>query len=239
MLSHLLTNLSAEAARPGDDALDGHDGRVRCCKCTSYSTLGRYRMSSKRAFDVVVSAVALLATAPIMGALGMVIRSRLGPPVLFRQVRAGLHGRPFELLKFRTMTDARDESGTLLPDERRLTSFGCWLRSTSLDELPELINVLRGDMSLVGPRPLLMHYMPLYSPRQAIRHDVRPGLTGWAQVNGRNTSDWPERLELDAWYVENQSFALDLRILIRTIRTVVLRQGVSSSGHATSPEFEG
>jgi lipopolysaccharide/colanic/teichoic acid biosynthesis glycosyltransferase len=150
-----------------------------------------------------------------------------------------MHARPFELIKFRTMTDQRDDAGRLLADEDRLTSFGAFLRSTSLDELPELWNVLRGDMSLVGPRPLLTEYLPHYSDRQARRHDVRPGLTGWAQVNGRNVPDWEHRLEMDVWYVENRSMGLDLRILLRTVTTVLRRSGVSAEGHATAPKFSG
>jgi sugar transferase EpsL len=193
----------------------------------------------KRTIDLVGATAGSLLLAPVLGVLAVLVRLRLGSPVLFRQQRPGLHGRPFELLKFRTMTDARDVDGNLLPDEQRLTGFGKALRSTSLDELPELWNVLRGDMSLVGPRPLLMEYLPRYSPRQARRHEVRPGVTGWAQVNGRNAPDWEERLEMDVWYVENRTFLLDLRILFRTVLAVLRREGINREGHATAPKFGG
>lgn len=195
-------------------------------------------MSTKRIVDVVVAAVALLVLSPLLVVLAVLVRRRLGSPVLFRQCRPGLHGEPFELLKLRTMTDDRHPDGDLLPDGQRLTSFGRWLRSTSLDELPELINVLRGEMSLVGPRPLLTSYLDHYTPRQARRHEVRPGITGWAQVNGRNATDWDTRLELDVWYVENRSLWLDVRILARTLLTVLRREGISSDGHATMPRFD-
>ncbi len=194
---------------------------------------------TKRLIDVVVAGAGLVVLSPVLAVVGVLVRRRLGSPVLFRQTRPGLHGRPFTMLKFRTMTDARDAGGALLPDAERLPPFGQFLRSTSLDELPELWNVLRGDMSLVGPRPLLTRYLPLYSARQARRHEVRPGITGLAQVSGRNTLGWDERFELDVWYVENRSLALDLRILSRTIARVVRRDGVSAEGHATMPPFEG
>ncbi len=171
--------------------------------------------------------------------LAWLIRSRLGRPVLFRQERPGRHGRPFMMVKFRTMTDARDERGELLPDSERLTPFGQWLRSTSLDELPELWNVLRGEMSIVGPRPLLMRYLPLYNDRQRRRHEVRPGITGWAQVNGRNAVGWLERFEMDVWYVENRTLLLDLRIIALTLRKVIVREGISAAGEATMHEFRG
>lgn len=193
----------------------------------------------KRLLDVVGALAGLLLLSPIIGLITVVVRLRLGSPVLFRQVRPGLHGEPFELVKFRTMTDARNENGRPLPDEERLVPFGRWLRDTSLDELPELWNVLRGDMSLVGPRPLLMEYLPLYTARQAQRHEVRPGMTGWAQVTGRNAASWEEKLEMDVWYVEQQSLLLDLRILVRTLLQVVRREGVSADGHATAPKFRG
>ncbi|MCC7464247.1 MAG: sugar transferase [Gammaproteobacteria bacterium] len=193
----------------------------------------------KRAFDAAVTAVLLLALAGPMALLALGIRWRMGSPVLFRQMRPGLQGRPFEIIKFRTMTDERDERGELLPDVRRLTAFGRFLRSTSMDELPELWNVLRGDMSLVGPRPLLMEYLPLYNRRQAQRHDVRPGLTGWAQVNGRNAIDWERKFELDVWYVENQSLWLDVRILWMTLMRVLARKGISQEGHVTAGRFRG
>lgn len=194
---------------------------------------------AKRLVDVLGAGVATVLLAPVAAVLAVLVRLKLGRPVLFRQIRPGLHGRPFALIKFRTMTEDRGADGRLLPDEQRLPPFGRWLRSTSLDELPELLNVLRGDMSLVGPRPLLMEYLDLYSPRQARRHEVRPGLTGWAQVNGRNTPDWDTRLEMDVWYVENHSLALDLRILARTVRAVLRREGISQPGHVTAEPFRG
>lgn len=193
----------------------------------------------KRLFDCVVAASALLVLSPILLATALLVRVKLGSPVLFRQQRPGLHGQPFMMLKFRTMIDAVDRDGQPLPDAERLTPFGRWLRASSLDELPELLNILRGDMSLVGPRPLLMRYLPLYSPEQARRHDVRPGLTGWAQINGRNALSWEEKFALDQWYVEHRSFLLDLRILWLTALKVVKREGISSAGEATMPPFTG
>ena len=193
----------------------------------------------KRLFDIFVSAGALIVLSPLMVCLALLIRVKLGAPVLFSQVRPGLNTGPFRMYKFRSMTNARDAHGSLLPDAERLTPFGKFLRASSLDELPELFNILRGDMSLVGPRPLLMEYLPLYSARQARRHEVRPGLTGWAQVNGRNALSWDEKFELDVWYVENRSFALDLKILWLTLLTVIRRKGISSDGHATMPPFTG
>ena len=193
----------------------------------------------KRLFDLLVAASALLVLSPILLATALLVRVKLGSPVLFRQQRPGLHGQPFMMLKFRTMIDAVDRDGQPLPDAERLTPFGRWLRASSLDELPELINILRGDMSLVGPRPLLMRYLPLYSPEQARRHDVRPGLTGWAQINGRNALSWEEKFALDQWYVEHRSFLLDLRILWLTALKVVKREGISSAGEATMPPFTG
>jgi lipopolysaccharide/colanic/teichoic acid biosynthesis glycosyltransferase len=193
----------------------------------------------KRTFDVVVVLVAAPVWAPVLLLLWLVVRRQLGRPALFRQVRPGLHGRPFALVKFRTMTDARDAAGRLLPDAERLTPFGRLLRSTSLDELPELWNVLRGDMSLVGPRPLLMEYLPLYTAEQARRHAVRPGITGWAQVNGRNAIGWTERFRLDVWYVDHRSFWLDLRIILITLLRVFQRHGVSAEGEATMSRFLG
>jgi sugar transferase EpsL len=194
-------------------------------------------MSAKRFLDLLIASLGLVVTAPLQGLLAVLIRWRLGRPVLFRHERPGLDAAPFTLLKFRTMTDARDARGQLLPDAERLPPLGRFLRSTSLDELPELWNVVRGDMSLVGPRPLLVEYLPRYSARQAQRHEVRPGLTGWAQVNGRNAPDWETRLEMDVWYVENRSLWLDLRILVRTLATVLRREGISREGHATAPKF--
>ncbi|WKN20145.1 sugar transferase [Azotobacter vinelandii] len=193
----------------------------------------------KRSFDLFVAAVALLLLAPLLLALAWLVRRRIGTPVLFRQMRPGLHGRPFELLKFRSMREARDERGTPLPDAERLTPFGRFLRASSLDELPELWNVLKGDMSLVGPRPLLMDYLPLYSPEQARRHAVRPGITGWAQVNGRNALSWEEKFRLDVWYVEHRTFRLDLRILLLTLKRVLAREGISAEGEATMARFTG
>jgi lipopolysaccharide/colanic/teichoic acid biosynthesis glycosyltransferase len=196
-------------------------------------------MTTKRLFDVVVSAVALVLLSPVLAVLALLVRWKLGSPVLFTQQRPGRAGRPFRLVKFRTMRDALDRDGQALPDEERLTPFGARLRSLSLDELPELWNVLRGDMSLVGPRPLLMQYLGRYSAQQARRHEVRPGLTGWAQVNGRNATSWADRFEMDVWYVDHRSMRLDLQIMWRTVRSVVAREGVSAEGHATMPEFMG
>jgi lipopolysaccharide/colanic/teichoic acid biosynthesis glycosyltransferase len=186
------------------------------------------------------TACALLAPGILLiVAVAMAVRRTLGRPVLFRQVRIGLEGRPFTLLKFRTMREATDAAGTPLSDAARLTGFGRWLRATSLDELPSLWNVVRGDMALVGPRPLLPEYLPLYSPRQARRHEVLPGITGWAQVNGRNALTWEERLEMDVWYVDHRSVGLDLRILLRTIGAVARRDGIAQPGHATMEPFKG
>ncbi|WP_349570011.1 sugar transferase [Azotobacter salinestris] len=193
----------------------------------------------KRLFDILIAASALLLLAPLLLALAWLVRRRIGAPVLFRQRRPGLHGRPFELLKFRSMREALDVHGAPLPDAERLTPFGRFLRATSLDELPELWNVLKGDMSLVGPRPLLMEYLPLYSAEQARRHAVRPGITGWAQVNGRNALSWEEKFRLDVWYVEHRSFRLDLRILLLTLRRVLAREGINAEGEATMPRFTG
>lgn len=179
----------------------------------------------KRAFDLTVGLLLMIALSPVVLTVAVVVRLFLGTPIIFRQVRPGLHEHPFVMLKFRTMTDARSASGNLLPDEVRLTRLGSFLRSSSLDELPELWNVVRGEMSLVGPRPLLMEYLPLYSGAQRKRHAVRPGLTGWAQVNGRNALTWPEKFALDLWYVENQSLWLDLRILALTVREIVAPRG--------------
>jgi len=181
---------------------------------------------AKRALDVSVAVVGLACAAPALATIGLVVRWKMGPPAFLGQVRAGIGGRPFRLWKVRTMTDARDPSGSLLPDPERTTSLGRWLRALSLDELPQLVNVLQGDMSVVGPRPLLLRYLPRYGPRQRTRLQVKPGITGWAQVNGRNALDWESRLELDAWYVEHGSFWLDLRILALTAWQVVRREGV-------------
>jgi lipopolysaccharide/colanic/teichoic acid biosynthesis glycosyltransferase len=191
----------------------------------------------KRLFDVFVTIAMLPLLLPLVALLAIAGLIAQGRPVLFRQSRPGLNGKPFSLVKFRTMTCERDPSGALLPNESRLTRYGRFLRSTSLDELPELWNVLRGDMSLVGPRPLLMEYLPLYTPRQARRHEVRPGITGWAQVNGRNLVPWEERFEMDVWYVENHSLRLDLRILWLTLGRIATRQGISTPGRATIDRF--
>lgn len=194
---------------------------------------------TKRAFDVIVSAVALVLLSPVFLIVGALARAKLGSPVLFRQQRPGLNGEPFMLVKFRTMTDGVDKDGRPLPDCERLTGFGKFLRSTSLDELPELWNVLKGEMSLVGPRPLLMQYLPLYSPEEFRRHAVRPGITGWAQVNGRNALSWPEKFKLDLWYVDHSSLWLDLKILGLTVGRIFARTGISSEGEATMPLFTG
>lgn len=193
----------------------------------------------KRLFDIVLTLCGLLILAPFIFLICIFVRFTLGAPIFFVQTRPGLHGQPFQMVKFRTMSDARDSDGNLLPDSVRLTKFGRLLRSSSLDELPELINVLKGEMSLVGPRPLLMEYLPLYTNEQARRHELRPGITGWAQVNGRNAVSWDERFKLDVWYVDNQSFLLDLKILMLTIKKVILREGISAKGDATMPKFFG
>lgn len=197
------------------------------------------RLPMKRTFDLLLVLATLPLWLPVVAALALLVRLALGGPVLFRQPRVGRQGRVFRLWKFRSMTDARDARGRLLPDAERLTPFGRALRSTSLDELPSLVNVLRGEMSLVGPRPLLVEYLPLYSPRQARRHEVRPGVTGWAQVNGRNALGWEQRFEHDVWYVDHRSFWLDLRILAMTVAKVFRREGVSAEGHATMEPFRG
>ncbi len=193
----------------------------------------------KRLLDIVASACALLVLALPLLVVVWMVRRKLGSPVFFTQVRPGLHGKPFEMVKFRTMTDARGPDGELLPDAVRLTRFGRFLRATSLDELPELWNVLKGDMSLVGPRPLLMEYLPLYSPEQARRHEVRPGITGWAQVNGRNAIGWEDKFTLDVWYVDHRSLWLDIKILWMTVKKVLVREGISADGEATMGRFTG
>lgn len=193
----------------------------------------------KRPLDLLFTLAAAPLLVPVGLGVALLVSRKLGRPVLFKQVRPGLHGRPFTMLKFRTMTDARGPDGALLPDAERLTPFGQLLRSTSLDELPELLNVLRGEMSLVGPRPLLMQYLGRYTPEQARRHDARPGVTGWAQVNGRNATSWDERLRQDVWYVDHQGLLLDLKIIALTLLKVVRRDGVAAEGHATMPEFQG
>lgn len=193
----------------------------------------------KRIFDFVSAAMALIIFGVPMLLIALQIRRKLGSPVLFRQVRPGLRGRPFKMVKFRTMRDVLDVDGRPLPDGERMTPFGGFLRSSSLDELPELWNVLKGEMSLVGPRPLLMEYLPLYSSEQSRRHEVRPGLTGWAQINGRNALTWDEKFKLDVWYVDNQSFWLDLKILLLTVKKVFIREGICASGEATMSKFTG
>jgi lipopolysaccharide/colanic/teichoic acid biosynthesis glycosyltransferase len=192
----------------------------------------------KRAFDVAASAAALATLSPVLAGVAIAVRRNLGSPVLFRQQRTGLGGKAFDIFKFRTMTDERDERGELLPDKQRLTAFGRWLRETSLDELPELINVLRGEMSLVGPRPLLHRYLERYDSRQARRHDCRPGITGWVAVNGRNTTTWPERFEMDVHYVEHLGPWMDLKILLMTVKTVLSRKGVDPGFADQMPEFQ-
>jgi lipopolysaccharide/colanic/teichoic acid biosynthesis glycosyltransferase len=193
----------------------------------------------KRLFDMVAAALALLLLAPALALIAWQVRRKLGSPVLFRQVRPGLHGQPFEMMKFRTMTDERCADGALLPDAQRLTPFGRFLRASSLDELPELWNVIKGDMSLVGPRPLLMEYLPLYTQEQIRRHEVRPGITGWAQVNGRNAISWEDKFVLDVWYVDHRSLWLDIIILWVTVRKVLRRDGISAAGEATMTRFTG
>lgn len=193
----------------------------------------------KRLVDFVFALMACITLALPMLCLCLLVRYKLGAPVFFTQERPGQYGKPFRMIKFRTMTDAKDADGKLLPDEVRLTKFGQFIRSTSLDELPELWNVLKGEMSLVGPRPLLMEYLPLYSAEQARRHEMRPGITGWAQVNGRNAISWEERFKLDVWYVDHQSFLLDCRIVLLTIQKVFVREGISAEGEATMPRFTG
>lgn len=193
----------------------------------------------KRLLDIIIASIALILLSPLYAFVAYKVRKNLGSPVLFRQVRPGLHGKPFEMIKFRTMKDAVDEQGNPLPDSERLTPFGQMLRSTSLDEMPELWNVIKGDMSIVGPRPLLMEYLPLYSPEQAKRHDVRPGMTGHAQVNGRNAIGWEEKFKLDTWYVENQSIWLDFKIMFKTVHKVLAKDDISAEGEATMTKFTG
>lgn len=194
---------------------------------------------AKRIFDLLTVLLLLPVLVPVMGLLALCVALKLGRPVLFRQQRPGLRGRPFELRKFRTMTDARDEFGNLLPDAARLTGFGHWLRRTSLDELPEIFNVIKGEMSLVGPRPLLMEYLPLYTQEQNRRHDARPGITGWAQVNGRNSLSWEDKFKLDLWYVDNRSIWLDMKILGMTLAKVLHADGITQPGSATAERFRG
>jgi len=198
-----------------------------------------YDKFGKRLFDLSLAFPALIILLPLFALIGVLVRLKLGTPILFRQWRPGLHGQPFIIFKFRTLTNARDANGKLLPDSARLTPFGHFLRRTSLDELPELFNVLKGDMSLVGPRPLLMTYLNRYTPEQMRRHEVRPGITGWAQVNGRNTLKWAQKLTLDVWYVDHRSLTLDLKIILTTLWMVLSREGISHPGHVSMAEFEG
>jgi sugar transferase EpsL len=193
----------------------------------------------KRVIDIIACIVGLMVLSPVLAILAILVRVKLGSPVLFRQQRPGFKGRPFWLFKFRTMTDQRDAGGHLLPDEQRLPAFGRFLRSTSLDELPELFNVLKGDMSIVGPRPLMMKYLDRYTPEQARRHEAKPGITGWAQINGRNAISWEDRFKLDVWYVDNWTLWLDLKILLRTIAAIFKREGITQQGRATMDEFMG
>ena len=193
----------------------------------------------KRLFDLLTALLALILLSPILLWVALKVRRRLGSPVIFRQTRPGLHGKPFDMIKFRTMLEAYDEHGKPLPNEQRMTPFGRLLRSTSLDELPELWNVVKGSMSLVGPRPLRMEYLPLYNAHQARRHDVRPGITGWAQINGRNSLSWEQKFDLDVWYVENQSLWLDIKILFLTVKKVLVREGVNASEDVTMKPFKG
>ncbi len=198
-----------------------------------------YSRIFKRLFDLLILACGSVALIPLILILAVLVRVKLGAPIFFRQARPGLHGKPFEMIKFRSMTDQRDVHGELLPDVDRLTPFGIFLRRTSLDELPELWNVLKGEMSFVGPRPLLMQYLDRYTPEQARRHAVRPGITGWAQINGRNAITWREKFALDVWYVDHCSFGLDLKILLQTVLKVLKRDGISADGEATMPIFMG
>jgi lipopolysaccharide/colanic/teichoic acid biosynthesis glycosyltransferase len=193
----------------------------------------------KRLIDLLTSSIALLVLSLPLILLALMVRAKLGSPVIFEQIRPGRLGKPFVMIKFRTMTSKCNTDGELLPDAERLTKFGKFLRTTSLDELPELWNVLKGNMSLVGPRPLLMEYLPLYTPEQARRHEVRPGVTGWAQINGRNALSWNEKFQLDVWYVDNQGFWLDIKILWLTVRKVIMRDGISALGEVTMPRFTG
>lgn len=208
-------------------------------KCCGSQGSDKMQRGIKRLLDIAISVAALIILSPLIAVIGILVRLKLGSPVLFRQKRPGLKGRAFTLIKFRTMLDARNADGSLRPDSERLTAFGRWLRASSLDELPELWNVLKGQMSLIGPRPLLMHYLPLYSPEQARRHDVRPGITGWAQINGRNAISWDEKFALDVWYVHHWSLWLDAKILVASLGSIFSRQGISAEGDATMPEFKG
>ena len=201
--------------------------------------LGNWSCKMKRLFDFLATLLALFFLLPVILLVAILIRFKLGSPILFTQKRPGLNGKTFKMMKFRTMLDGKDKQGNLLPDDERMTKFGALLRSTSLDELPSLFNVLKGDMSLVGPRPLLVQYLPLYSDEQARRHNVRPGITGWAQVNGRNAISWEQKFKFDVWYVDNQSILIDLKILLLTVKKVFIRDGISADGHVTIEPFKG
>ena len=198
-----------------------------------------YLMFGKRLLDLCITVPSLIVFAPVLGVLALLVRVKLGSPILFRQIRPGLHAQPFTMIKFRTMIDKRDTHGRLLPDKDRLTPFGQFLRTTSLDELPELWLVLKGDMSLVGPRPLLPQYLDRYTPEQMRRHAVKPGITGWAQVNGRNAISWEDKFAMDVWYVDHCSLGLDLKIMVLTVWKILKREGISQPGHVTSTEFMG
>ena len=193
----------------------------------------------KRLLDIIISLSALILLAPLYAVISYKVKKNLGSPILFKQTRPGLHAQPFDMIKFRTMKDATDASGNLLPDSMRMTAFGKMLRSSSLDELPELWNVLKGDMSLVGPRPLLMEYVPLYNQEQARRHEMRPGITGWAQINGRNNISWNDKFKLDVWYIDNQSLLLDLKILLLTVKKVIIKEGINEKNEVTMSKFSG
>lgn len=214
-------------------------GEIRCAQGQCRDATRNETGVIKRIFNLITACVAILLLTPLLLLLTILVRNQFGNPVLFRQTRPGMHGQPFRIYKFQTMSDTRDADGNLLPDLNRLTPFGRWLRSTSLDELPELWNVIKGEMSLVGPRPLLMEYLPLYTPEQARRHEVQPGITGWAQVNGRNNLTWEEKFDLDVWYVDHQSFWLDLRIIGLTLLKVLRREGITQEGQATAVAFKG
>ena len=202
-------------------------------------SLGYWSCKMKRLFDFLVALCAILTLLPVIVVVAVLIRFKLGSPILFTQERPGLNGKIFKMMKFRTMLNGKDNQGNLLPDQERMTKLGTFLRSTSLDELPGLFNVLKGDMSLVGPRPLLVQYLPLYSDVQARRHNVRPGITGWAQVNGRNAISWEQKFKLDVWYVDNQSLFIDIKILLLTVKKVFVREGISADGHVTIEPFKG
>lgn len=193
---------------------------------------------NKRIFDFIAASIILILLSPIILLLSFLVRFFIGSPIIFRQLRPGLNEKPFYLYKFRTMLDTKDKQGCLLSDDKRLTKFGTLLRSLSLDELPEFINVLRGEMSLVGPRPLLIEYLPFYTPQQRLRHNVRPGITGWAQINGRNTLNWEEKFEFDVWYIKHSSFALDIKIILLTLIKIIKREGINAKGHATMTRFD-